>query len=716
MATILLVACSEVFAQQVDTTKPEDFFEMSLEELMEVPVVVSGALTKTTRRKMPSTVTTLTQEDIRRSGARSVDELLDITIPNLQIVRHAWEPRHIGLRGIISDRDVKYLLLVNGRVMNERTHFGALSERDLPMLTDIHHIDVVRGPGSALYGPGAIGMVINIITENAMTFQGMEVTTRLGALEEFYSGEFKYGRKFSDDRGIFLYGGISKYIGADTSDAPFVFGINNAFGIPKGDDTFWAGHHADYRTWRDHQAFRDLPKLKLYGQYTDGGLDVWMRYTRGGEYTGPAGAGNINYMAGFGYQQATAYINYHQEIDPKLSIDYALSYDIFDYDTTIVSNFPDGRKTNHREDEYYGKVMLKWTPNDRHLVAFGGEYSHEEFGMKSLGYPHDVPRAWRFGQRATEMPRWSTDTYSILGEYQWRISDKWTSFIGGRLDDNSFTPWMFSPRASLIYTPNKADTFKLMWSRSTRMGIAEDMKAAKDETGDDTDPEIINAFEIRYERQHTKNLWLATSLFYHDLDVVGWNSNANTTANLGNLKTFGFEVEATYKTERAKFTLSHGFTKLHEIHIEPGVGTFISAHPYGYGHDLANWSNHVTKLTGRYDLTNNLSVDGSLRMYWGYPGALDYAKYANDVKEAGWAPSNYRYQRGYTKPFGISAFLNLGLEYKPSNNLTVRVDGYNMLGWLDIDLNKRLFRYGDWGPADYRCEAPAIGVSLRYKF
>ena len=57
-----------------------------------------------------------------------------------------------------------------------------MSERDLPMLTDINHIEVIRGPGSAMYGPGVISMVINIITENANTFQGTEVTGRFGGI------------------------------------------------------------------------------------------------------------------------------------------------------------------------------------------------------------------------------------------------------------------------------------------------------------------------------------------------------------------------------------------------------------------------------------------------------------------------------------------------------------------------------------------------------
>jgi iron complex outermembrane receptor protein len=179
---LLFAATSKAFAEEQNT----DLTSMSIEDLMNIEIHSTATLTKTTPRLVPAAVTTITAEQIQASGARSLDELLDIYVPNLQLIRHHWESDHLGLRGIKNEN--KYLLLVNGRVINERTHIGAITERDLVLLRDIHHIDVVRGPGSALYGPGAVSMVINIITYTANTFQGTEVTGRLGAIEEFYTG------------------------------------------------------------------------------------------------------------------------------------------------------------------------------------------------------------------------------------------------------------------------------------------------------------------------------------------------------------------------------------------------------------------------------------------------------------------------------------------------------------------------------------------------
>ena len=111
-------------AEQQDAGKDKDLLSMSIEQLMEVPVTTSGSLTNTSQRKVPAATTTITKDDIQHSGARNLDELLDIYVPNYEYIRHPWEFQHAGLRGIIADRDPKYLLLVNGRMMNEVAHQG----------------------------------------------------------------------------------------------------------------------------------------------------------------------------------------------------------------------------------------------------------------------------------------------------------------------------------------------------------------------------------------------------------------------------------------------------------------------------------------------------------------------------------------------------------------------------------------------------------------
>jgi len=95
-----------------------NLFDLSLEELMEVKI---GSLTETNTHMVPASATVISSDQIDNSGARSMYELLDIMVPNLQIVNHNYGSQHIGIRGTINDRDTTYLLIVNGKILNHKS-------------------------------------------------------------------------------------------------------------------------------------------------------------------------------------------------------------------------------------------------------------------------------------------------------------------------------------------------------------------------------------------------------------------------------------------------------------------------------------------------------------------------------------------------------------------------------------------------------------------
>ena len=134
-------------------------------------------------------------------------------------------------------------------------------------------------------------------------------------------------------------------------------------------------------------------------------------------------------------------------------------------------------------------------------------------------------------------------------------------------------------------------------------------------------------------------------------------------------------------------TISHAYTKLIDFDLEdPCTSTFITAEPYGYGNDLAQWSNHITKLTVQQKLDDKWTLDGSLRIYWGFPGMKDYDHYSHDTATGG---SALLYDSGWEKTYRGNYYLNLGLRYQPTKDLTIGVFGYYLLGIFDKDLNKR---------------------------
>lgn len=702
-----------------DAAIPTNVMDMSIEQLMQIEVPSTATLTDTKARLVPAAVTTITEEQIQSASARSLFELLDIYVPNLQWMRNHWEADNIGLRGIMNDRDDKYLILVNGRVMNEKTHYGALTERDLPMMKDIHHIDVVRGPGSGLYGPGAIAMVINLVTHNANTFQGTDVTVRGGAVEEFGTIEIRHGKKFDADSGIFAYFGIGKYNGADKYDAPQVYGYDfpdesyfswwdlNWGSMPGPDylpqDEIERGEPAtSMLTNNDGESYRNLPPIKAYAELTVDDWTFWTRYTRGGQQFVPAtglisrvpwgwydytmydwGTGEATPVQpfGYGYQQLTFFVGRKIELDAQTGLDTALSYDILEADRYLQNDSSD----MSREDKYYGKIILNREVNKDHKLAVGTEILRYNSDMENL-------------------PKWSTNLYSFLFEHQWTINDQWTSFIGARIDDHTFTDSMFSPRAALVFTPSEKDTFKLMWARSVRSNYEEEMHRTGDPT---SNPEKLDSLELRYERQQSKNFDLAATTFLHyNLQRITWSNSA--PAVVGTQKQWGIELEAFFHNDTTRLGISHGFTSLIDMEIDDTTefaDIQISGKPYDYGDKFARWSEHITKIQGQYKLDDKWTLDGSMRIYWGFPGMKDYDQYVA-------SRTDYPlYDSGWSKAYRGSYFLNLGLQYQPNQNMVFRVDGYNLLGIFNKDLNKR-----NYGGPDYRNHAAAVGVSMTYKF
>jgi outer membrane cobalamin receptor len=142
---------------------------LSLEQLGEIQVTTASKEPETVWRT-PAAIFVLTRDDLRRSGATTIPEVLRL-VPGVEVARIDSDHWSVGIRGFGSGFSKSLLVLIDGRSVYTPLFAGVYWDvQDLPM-QDIDRIEVVRGPGGTIWGSNAVDGVINIITKSAKDTQ-----------------------------------------------------------------------------------------------------------------------------------------------------------------------------------------------------------------------------------------------------------------------------------------------------------------------------------------------------------------------------------------------------------------------------------------------------------------------------------------------------------------------------------------------------------------
>src|SRR2546427_7154208 len=189
--SLLVIGKSTGFAQD---PLQNDFKKLTLEELMDVDV------TSVSRKAEPlgqtaAAITLITTEDIRRSGATSIPELLRL-VPGLDVARFNPGSWAISARGFNSTAAHKLMGLIDGRTVYSPLFSGTFWEVQDLVLEDIARVEVVRGPGAALWGSNAVNGIINIITKSAHQTKSNAVILTGGGANDLALGSFRSGGAF----------------------------------------------------------------------------------------------------------------------------------------------------------------------------------------------------------------------------------------------------------------------------------------------------------------------------------------------------------------------------------------------------------------------------------------------------------------------------------------------------------------------------------------
>lgn len=711
----LALVPAPTLAQERSGDPPINLMDIGLEELLQMEIKSASGLTRTDLRRVPASLTELGADVIEQSGVRDINNLLEMHVPNVQFINHHHLQSHIGFRGIISDREDKYLFQVNGRTMNNRMFLGADNERAIPLLGDIQKMSIVRGPASATHGAGALAGVINLTPYNGLTFQGADLQLRQGAGTRFTAAEARVGRRFGSRSGLFAYYGVADQPGSDAG-----YYLGRSYPASNGLPANVAGQPLQAPT--DGYGAAGFGQLRHKGHvsYVSGPVEVWARYVQDGNEsrplreiyanTRPEGMSLEHWVRGreFVNRQFTLTGTYTKELSPEWTVTLTESFDHWGAEEQRMGTQLNARsRRNAGEKELFTRGIVHWSPTRTHTLAFGSEHSREWFSDPYVSDALDrVP--------VVTQREWSTHTVSFLAEYQWKITPRWTSFVSARTDKHSFSDWLLSPRASLVYTPTERDTWTFMAGRSIRRSIDSELWAQQVRLGTIPDPESLASYEVSYDRRIGTDLVAGANAFFMDYDAIGWVPAEYLAASLGTFHMAGGELRAALTRGDTRLVLSQGLTRLVSSSVPADsspAGQAISAQPYGYGNDLANWARFVTKAVVQHDVARNWTASTSVIHYSGFSGAKAYAAYASTFSNP---PSAVPLSDpGYDTPYGANLYWNSGLEFRATPNWNIRLDGHNLVAPFDKTLSKRNYYFR---LSEFNVQPASVTLTTRYRF
>jgi iron complex outermembrane recepter protein len=195
----------------------DDLSHMSLEELGNVQVT-SVSKSPEPLRQAAANVYVITHEDILRSGATSLVEVLRLA-PNLQVTQLTASSYQLGSGGFGGHQASqnfanKLLILIDGRSVYSPLYSGVYADTVDIMLEDVDRIEVISGPGGTLWGANAMNGVINIITRPSYETEGVLVSSGAGNQEQ--TGSARYGDTLGEGGSYRVYG-MTFHRGAEES-------------------------------------------------------------------------------------------------------------------------------------------------------------------------------------------------------------------------------------------------------------------------------------------------------------------------------------------------------------------------------------------------------------------------------------------------------------------------------------------------------------------
>ncbi len=487
-----------------------DFTDLSLEQLMQIEVTSAAKKTQPLAQAATA-IYVISNEDIRRSGVTSIPEALRMA-PGVQVAHIDQNKWAISIRGFNQLFSDKLLVLIDGRTIYNALFSGIFWDIQDTLLEDIERIEVIRGPGAALWGANAVNGVINIITKNTEETRGVLASITAGS-EEKLTSSLRFGGNLGTKGNYRIYG---KYLDRDT------------FVDRTGADA-----------WDDHDLLRcgfrvDLQAnanqaLTIQGDIYDGTSDGQVTYPTLQPFYSQTEEGDMNVDGG------NLLTRYEHHFDNNSELSLQAYYNL-----------------NNR-DMFIGDIKMETIDIDLQHRFNWGDNQEITWGLGYRYIEHDVSL---YQPDFVVLENHKLDLFSAFFQDEITlIPERLKLIIGSKFEDNEFTGFEYQPSARLLWTPNQRLSFWGSISRAVRTPSTANYDAdftmavippnpqsplpnkivfAGDE---DFDAEELLAYEAGCRMELADNLSFDLALFYNCYDDLAGSTGMDTRVTFPYLTT-----------------------------------------------------------------------------------------------------------------------------------------------------------------------------------
>ena len=524
----------------------------------------------------PSVASVITSKDIKAMGAKTLDEALEF-VPGLHVSRDPSRQSAIySIRGIHTSFNPQVILLLNGHPINDTVTGSRPPLFKLPV-ANISRIEIIRGPGSAVYGADAFAGVINVITKDAKELNGTTAGVRAGSFD-------------SHDVWLQHAGQLANW------ESAFSF----EYSTTNGDDDRYIeqdflGNSGSMNT--QYELYNT--SINLNNNNWNIWLNSWNLRDAG------IGVGAAQALDSVGYQEADQYtvkLDYeNKNLSKNWQVNTNFTYRKL-YQQSYYQLYPAGETLRLDEDGNFNPIGIGYAKFTEGAHGNpGGKITHNSFetsfsyhGLNShfiriaFGIKYDETTSTEsknFGPGVIDGTTLSTDPNnptiipgpltSVTGtaniflpdssrtvhylsvQDEWKFARDWELTGGIRYDHYSDFGNTINPRLALVWATKYNLTSKLLYGRAFRAPSYGELYYINNPTAlgnPDLNPETIDMVELVFDYRPTFDLETILNLFrYQARDLIGLDDNF-TAQNLHNQHGYGIELDVEFKATN-KLTL-----------------------------------------------------------------------------------------------------------------------------------------------------------------